>query len=143
MAGASNRVADGVTLTAGTSSWSAELTDFDWSGITRASIDMTHLGVAAPSANTFGNMISKPSDLSDPGSLSITGNYDPDTIPPIDAEAEIWTLTFDQEGSDSTDSALAGSGYMTDFSFTGSVGAKVGFTATIKFTGPITRTAAA
>ena len=143
MPGASNRVADGVTLTAGTSSWTAELTDFDWSGISRAAIDMTHLAVAAPSANTFGNALHKPSDISDAGSLSITGNYNPDTIPPIDAVAETWTLTFDKEGADSTDTALACSGFMTDFSFTGSVGSKIGFSATIKYSGPITRTSAA
>ena len=143
MPGASNRVADGVTLTAGTSSWTAELTDFDWSGISRAAIDMTHLAVAAPSANTFGNALYKPSDISDPGSLSITGNCNPDTIPVIDAVAETWTLTYDMEGSDSVATALAASGFMTEFSQTGSVGSKISFSATIKFTGPITRTSAA
>lgn len=142
MPGADSRIADGMTLTAGTSSWTAQLTGISHSGISRNSVDVSHLDLSAPSAGKFGNMLFKPSDNSDPGELSIEGHYDPDDIPPIDAVAETWTVIFDLETGDSVTSKLAASGFMTNFEWTGSLGDRVSFTATVKLSGNITRTSA-
>lgn len=142
MPGASVRVADGLTLVGGTSAWTAEITEISVDGISRTSIDVTHLAVAAPGANTHGNMLFKPGTFSDPGSIQISGHFNPDTIPPIDAVPETWTVTFRTETGDSTGSILASSGFMTDFSWTGTINDKVTFSATIKRSGNSTRTAA-
>ena len=142
MPGASARVADGLTLTGATSGWSAELTEISIDGISRPSIDVTHLAVAAPGANTHGNMLFLPGEFSDAGSIQVSGHYDPDDIPPIDAVPETWSVTFRTETGDSSGTILASNGFMTDFSWTGSIGDKVTFSATIKRSGNATRTAA-
>lgn len=142
MPGATVRVADGMTLTAGTSAWSAELTSISMDGITRTSIDVTHLDLTAAGAGKFGEKLFTPADYVDPGSIQVEGHYDPDDKPPIDAAAETWTIAFDTVTGDTTPTSLAGSGFMTDFSFTGGLDDKVTFSATIKFTGNVTITAA-
>ena len=136
-------VATGATLTGGTSGWTAQFTGIIPGGFTRESIETSHLALAAPSAGTFGNRTFIPGDLSDPGQIEIEGSYNPDDIPPIDAVAETWTIQYEASGGDSSGASLAGSGFMTDFNPTGAIEEKLGFTATIKFSGPITRTAGA
>lgn len=142
MPGAAVRVVDGSTITFGTSSWTAPLLSISWSGIDRAAIDTSHIGLSAPSSGTFGNKTYQASDLQDPGSLDLTFHLDPDDMPPTSTAAETVTLTFDVEGSDSTGTTWAGSAFATNFSFDGEMeGVYVG-SMTLKFSGAITRTAA-
>lgn len=121
----------GSTLTAGTSAWTASIISMDWSGITREAIDTTHLG--STDAESF-----IPSELYNPGSLSVTVRYDPRTPPPYDGAAETWTLTFPGTGTGAT---YAASGFIEDFTI-GTVENKntVNATISIKMTGAITKT---
>lgn len=142
MPGQAYRITDGATLTAGTSAWTAQLTEISMDGISRTAVDITHLDLTAAGAGKWGEMLFAPADYVDPGSLNISGHYDPDDKPPIDAVPETWTIAFDLVAGDSTATSLAGSGFMTDFNWTGTLNDKVTFTATIKFSGNITITAA-
>lgn len=131
----------GSTVTFGTSSWTAQITEISWDGIERVFESSTYLGTAIPSTGQFGGHTFIFSELADPGSMEITFHWNPDTPPPINAAAETITLTL--LGPDNAAGAtLAGSGAMTSLSFSGITpdGIRLG-SATIKFSGLITITA--
>lgn len=142
MPGAAVRVVDGSSITANTSSFTAELTSISMSGISRAAIDTTHLTTTAPSTGEFGGKTFQPSDFADGGTLNISGHFDPDDVPPVNQPAEVWDIDFDIEGSDSTATSWSFTGFMTDFNPSGEMEGKWTFDATIKVSGVITRTAA-
>jgi hypothetical protein len=121
----------------------AEIANLDWSGITREAIETSHMGTAAPSAGEFGNKTFIPGDLSDPGSLDVELHFNPDTIPPIDGAAETVTLQFAASDGDTTGASWAGSGFLTDCGAAIPLEDKMTMSATIKFTGNITRVAGA
>lgn len=118
----------GTTLTAGTSSWSAQLTSISISGISRAALDTTHMGSGA-SGTDHGNATFIPSDIVDAGSIEVEGFFNSGTEPPIDAAAEQWTITFPDT------STWVCSGFMTDFAANVPFDEKMTFSATIKLTG--------
>jgi len=124
----------GATITFGTSSWSANILSIDWSGLSRDSIETTHLGTTA--AKTF-----IPEDLYDSGEVSLDFQFDVDDFPPIDQAAETITITAPLSSSGSTAGKWAATGFMTDFSFNVTTGAELmSGSATVKFTGAITPT---
>jgi|CXWL01.1.fsa_nt_gi hypothetical protein len=137
MASPAVNVTTGLTITF-QSGFFAQITDVQWSGISRPSIKTSHMGTAAPSAGTFGNDTFIPGDLSDPGELQVEGHFNPDTLPPIDSAAATCTVTI--PGS-STPATWAGSAFMTGFEVSMPLEDKMTFTATVKFSGAITRTA--
>ena len=143
MAGSKRNLADGASVTFGTSGFDADITAINWSGINRPAVDVTHLGVTDPGANNFGNMLFLPSKIADPGELELTINFDPDDDPPMHAEAETITLNFAQITGDTSPADWEGSGFVTGFSFNGAIQGKLEGTITIKFTGAITMTDAA
>jgi hypothetical protein len=139
----SSDVTTGVTLVAGTSAWSFDLTGINHTGVSRGSVASSHMGTAAAGAGKYGNMTFLPGDLSDPGSLEVEGFYNPDTEPPIDQPAETWTVTYAASGGDSTGGIHAASGFLTDFNTTGPLDDAMTFSATIKLSGNVTQTAGA
>lgn len=143
MAGGTVNNGTGVAIVFGTSSFSSELLSIDGSGVSRVSIDTSHHGTAAAGALDFGNMTSIPGDLSDPGAIDIELHFDPDQEPPIDQPAETITITFAKFAADATATIWAASGYMTDFNWGVPLEDKMTATATIKFSGPVSITAAA
>ena len=118
----------GTTLTAGTSSWSAQLTSLSVTGLSRAALDTTYMGSGA-SGTDHGNATFIPSDIIDAGSIEVEGFFSAGVLPPIDAVAETWTITFPDT------STWAASGFMTDFSMNAPFDEKMTFSATIKLTG--------
>lgn len=123
------QIATGATVTFGTSSFSASITDFSWSGVSRPSIDTSHL---ASTAGTF-----LPGGIVDPGELTLEIHSEGgDNVPPTDGDPETITITFADGGT------LAASGFVTNWDpASGSTDELVTGSLTIKFTGAITAVA--
>lgn len=113
------------TSIAFSTSFLALLTNVDWSGISRSAVETTTM--ATTTAKTF-----MPSDIYDPGSLTVEMQFDSDAAPPVNGAAETITVTF---GDSET---WIASGFLTDFAFTAATEELITATATIKFSGPIT-----
>jgi hypothetical protein len=104
--------------------------------IAREAIETTHSG----SANGTRTYI--PSDLEDCGEVQIEGLLDHNTTPPIASAAESFTLTFPLATGETVAANWAGSAFMTSFSASVPYDGVCTFTATLKFAGAITCTAA-
>lgn len=133
----------GVTLTFGTTGFTAHLISVTPPSFTRASLETTHHGTSK--GTEFTKVAAKtftPSDLADFGELRIGFRFDKDDVPPIDEPAETVTVTYPLNG-DTTAGTWAFSGFMTDYS-AGDMpleGLHEG-TATIKVSGEVTMTPA-
>jgi hypothetical protein len=75
----------------------------------RASIDTSH------AATVNGWMTAQPSDLKNPGEVSVDIQFNPNTAPPIDQPAESTTITFPIQPGGSTSGTWTGTGFMTDY----------------------------
>lgn len=137
VAGASVDIATGIVITFD-SGFFAEITSVSWSGISRPSIDVSHMGIAAAGAGDFGNALFLPGDIVDPGELSLELHFNPNDAIPIASAAETITITWPLVGVDVTANTFAGSGFMTDFEITGSLEEKMTATATLKMSGAVT-----
>lgn len=121
-------IGNGGSVTFGTSSWSAAITNIEWGGLEREAIETTHLGTTT--AKSF-----MPSDLYDPGDLTLTVNYDPNVPPPYTGAAETITVTYPNGAT------YAGSGFIVSFTPGGmAVDELMEAEVKIKFTGAITQT---
>lgn len=127
----------GATITFGTSAFTAEITSLTPYAAERESIDTTHLGTSAAPAGEIGAKTYIPADLTEAGSLSITGHFNPDTVPPLEAAAETITITF------ASGATADFTGFMTSYQPSEvAVNTKMEFTAEIKISGSIDITAA-
>lgn len=114
-----------VTLT-GATTFFAEITDFDGPNMSRNSIDCTHMGSS--------HMTFKPASLPDYGDFNVTMHFDPAQQPPIDSAAAQCTVTFPDDDSAGTADWVF-TGFLTNFSPSGTVNDKMTATATLKITG--------
>jgi hypothetical protein len=112
----------------------AQITDINWSGVTRASIPLPHMGLAAASSGTFGNLPKVPGNIIDPGALEVEINFNPDTTPPIGAAASTCTVTF------AGGATWAGSAFMTEMGVAVPMGKVMSQRVKIEFSGAITMT---
>jgi len=120
----------------------AELTDINWSGISREAIETSHMGLAAAGSGKFGNRTFLPGELIDPGTLECEIAFDPDTLPPIAGAAETVTITWPLPSGQTTAGTFACSGFMTDFSLSAQLeGSRMTANVTIKLSGECTVTA--
>jgi len=122
-------VGTGTTVTFGTSSFTADVLSVSRSGITRESIETTHLGTAT--ARTF--MVG---DLYDAGELSMEIAWIGSLDPPYDGVAE--TITIDYAGAGSGH-RWAASGFITSLEMTAGIEERMTATITIKYSGTITQ----
>ena len=125
---------NGVTIAFGTSSFTAEITNFTPPGTSRESIGTSH--AATEDAKTF-----MPGDLVDNGELSLTIHFNPDLEPPVDGPAETITITFPGGGA-----TWVFSGFMTNYEPAGVAtegDEKIEADITVKVSGAITVTPAA
>ncbi|MBT8046399.1 MAG: hypothetical protein KJN67_04460 [Pontiella sp.] len=125
----------GATITFGTSGFSQNWQSIGLPGANRGSYDTTHLGTTTARTHA-------PIDLVDWGTLEIEFDFDPDDRPPIDQPAETITITWPLPSGGSTAATLVGSGFMTDYTVNGPLEEKMTATATIKWSGDLTFTAA-
>lgn len=113
-------VGTGTTITFGTSSWTANVTNLSHDGNEREAFDTTHLGTAAVGANELNNKTYLLSEVVDGGEITLDAHFNPDDPPPIGDAAETITITFNggstyvfSGGVISNSSAVPNDGLMT------------------------------
>ena len=127
----------GASLAYSSSTFAAQISEIQWSGISREQVETTHLG--STTARTY-----LPGDLYDPGEMSLSIFYEPGNEPPLSASQETITLTFplnDAQGQASA-ATLAGSAAMSEFSFGVPLEDMITADVAFKFSGPLTWTSA-
>lgn len=121
------------------SSFFAQIVELGWSGLTREAIDTSHQALTAAQ---LGNKTFIGSKFVDPGELSVTLNFNPDTTVPMQGATAAETVTV-AIGDSSTQASWAASGFMTSFEWTGPLEDRMTATCTIKLSGAITKTSGA
>lgn len=139
MAGGAVDIGTGATIAFATGFF-AQITDINWSGISRPAIDTSHMGISASGAGKFGEKTFMPGDLVDPGELTVEMHFNPITDPPIGDATETMTLTFPTFSGDSTGTTYACDGFFTDWEFSVPLEDKMVATATLKLSGNVTIT---
>lgn len=112
----------------------AEITDIDHDGIERGDVDTSNM------ATVNNAMTYIPEALYDPGGLSVTLFFEPNTnfITPMTAPPETITITFPIKTGQTNAANFVFSGYMNKFKWGAKVKGAMTATANIKATGPIT-----
>ena len=127
MASPGTDIATGITITFGTSGFTGNITDISGPSMTREAIDSSHQGTENSMTFIF-------ADLVDRGEVSFTMHYNPDTDPPIDAEAETITIAYPTAGA-----SIAFTGGMIAHSNELPLNGLMTADVTIKVSGDITR----
>jgi len=133
----------GIIIAFGTSGFTAEILGVTPYSAERESVETTHLTTAAAGASQIGGKTYIPADITDGGTMSISGHFNPDTVAPLESDAETITITYPLQSGNTIQAALSFSGFMTNYNpneFV--VNGKMEFTADIKISGPISRTVA-
>ncbi len=112
----------------------AEILSVNWDGLERGDIPSTHAGTAG------GWMTFIPSDLKNPGELTVELQFNPDDSPPIDQPAETITVALPIPAGGSTAATWACSGYMKSMSAAIPHDDKMTASAVLKFSGQPTFT---
>ena len=107
----------------------AEIMSVGWDGLERGDIETSHMTTSS-GWRTF-----QPSDLKNPGELTVEISFDPDEAPPITAAAETVTVTFPIPTGGNTAATWACSGYMKSMSNAVPFDGKMTATCVIKFSG--------
>jgi hypothetical protein len=115
----------------------AEVLSVTWDGLERAAIDTTHM------TSSSGWMTAIPSDLKNPGQLTVELLANPSTSPPISSSAETITVTFPIPSGGVSAASWACSGFMISYTLNDPHDDRMTATAVIKFTGLPTFTAGA
>lgn len=126
----------GTVVTFGVSGYSGEIFDVRIQGVTRNSIDTTHMATPLAGPGNFGSKTFIPSKLVDPGTLVLQIHWNPDNIPPIEGSKETITITW-SEGA-----TYAGEGFVVSFDVTAPLEDKMVATTTVKASGSWTHTPA-
>ena len=125
-------IGTGTTVVFGTSAFAAELMSVGVSGISRETVDSSHMGTTDYRTYIVGK-------LADPGEMSMEINFDPADEPPWNDDAETVTITFpDNPGG--AGSTWAASMAVTDFEATDALEDKMTATLTLKILSAITVT---
>ncbi len=122
-------IGHGVTVTFASGLF-ANMVDLDWSGISRASIDSTHMG--SGDVKTF-----IPGGTYDPGSLSATLQLNTSATTAAHAIAAIMTAAAEACTVDFGTAAYNGTAFMTDMGFATADEDIITQPVTLKFTGAI------
>ena len=109
-------IATGLEIAFGTSSWTAEIDDSNWSGIERAIIEKTHHGSTQSGSNEVGGREFVPGAFEDPGTLDLDIFFDPSDWPPINGAPETITISYRLKSGDSTKATAAGVGFIASMS---------------------------
>ncbi len=124
----------GAAIVFAASSFSANITGININGISRGSVDTTHLGTAT--ARTF-----IPTDLIDAGELELEIQHDVNKYPPIKGAPETITVTHPLSTGGTTAGSYSFSGFATNYDANIPLEELQTGTLTIKITGDITTTA--
>ena len=129
-------VGNGCSLAFATSAFSAALLSIDGPGLSRPSVETTHMGTTV--AKTF-----VPGDLYDPGELDLEFAFDPSLTPPISGALEVITITWAKHSPIATAATWVASGFLTDYKPGAKLDTRMTATAKLKLSGAITITPAA
>lgn len=143
MAGTNVDVSTGITVVFATSGFTGEIIDAGLGGVSRKSIDVSHMGTSLPGSTSFGNMPFIPGRLSDAGELTLELHFNPQTIPPLDLAAETVTVTFPLVPGDTTPATYIFQGFFTEFGQSYPLDDKMVVSSTIKVSGSVAVTVAA
>lgn len=145
MAGTPVDVGTGTTIGFADSNFTSELLSLEWSGISKPSIDVSHMGTPDAGAGKIGNMPFISGDLTDPGEITVEFHFDPDKDVPINGSdaAEVITITWPKVPADASAATWVVTGFVTSFEISDPLEDKMTATMTIKLSGNITLTAAA
>lgn len=124
----------GTTIAFADSSFSAEILDIGLPEISREALNVSHVGTSAPAAGSFGSKEFIPHDFVDAGTLTMELHFNPDTDPPIHADAEQITITW-KDGA-----TWVFTGFFTNFSVSAPLRDKMTASATVKISGAIAHT---
>lgn len=116
------------------SGFAAQVRSVQWAGLERVELETTHM----TSTNGWKTFI--PSDLKDPGTLTVELLFNPSTAPPITGAAETVTVTFPIPSGGSTAATWAASGFLKTFDVTDPYDDVMTATASLKFSGTVTFT---
>jgi hypothetical protein len=102
-------LANGTTITFGTSSFTANIRRIGGANETREAVETAHLG-------TTGQKTKIPASLTDPGTTEIEFEWDQSfgVFPPIDAVAETITITYPLKSGETANATEAGTGFLTE-----------------------------
>ena len=117
------------------SGFCAQVLSVTWDGIERAAIDTTHMTTSS------GYMTAIPSDIINPGQLTVELLANPSSAPPITGAAETVTVTFPIPSGGSSAATWVCSGFLTNYTLNDPHDDRMTATAVIKFTGVPTFTA--
>jgi len=112
----------------------AEILSVSASGMSRASIDVTHMGTTVAKEFTPGVLI-------DNGSIDIEIAFDPGTPPAIiDAVANpvVFGSCVIAFGNEAVKNTITGDAFMTDFTYSAQLEEKMTASATLKWAGTVT-----
>jgi hypothetical protein len=123
----------GISITFSTGFF-AKILNVDGPNMKRANIDTTYAVV------TGGWMTFQPSDLKDPGEITVDIIFTPNTTPPLTSAAETITITYPIQPGGSTAATWSCSGYLADFKPKSPIGDKMTANCTLKWTGQPTFT---
>lgn len=143
MAGTNVDVTTGTTVVFGTSGFTAEIVDLAFGGVSRKSIDVSHMGTSLPSSSEYGNMPFIPGRLSDAGELAMEIHFNPQTTPPLDLVPETVTVTFPLFPGDTTPADFEFTGFVTGYDIGLPLDDKMTASMTVKVDGKVTVTPAA
>ena len=125
------------TFAFGTTPIALDFTSIEASGVTRESIDVSHLGTTGAKAFIAAK-------LYDAGELTFEGLMDPNLgdalVIKVGAVAETMTVTFPTPSGGSSGSTFAATGFLTSFEWGVPMEEEMTFSMTVKLTGVITWT---
>lgn len=114
MAAQDPRIGLGTTLEFLNSGLEVQITDIDWDGLQRASIDKTHLGSAVAGSGKVGSRRKMPGRLVDAGTLKCTGHYTMGALRLVEAPPERLRLTLALLDGEATPDRYDFTGFVTN-----------------------------
>lgn len=94
MASPLSDIGTGATVGFGTSSFAPRFNELNWEGIERPVIPAPYLALAVTGSGEIGNLPKLLGDVIDAGRVSGVAHFNPDTVPPIDEDPEVITITW-------------------------------------------------
>lgn len=128
-------VGTGVSISFGTSGFSARIQEVGGPSMSREAVKTTHLG-------TTGSHIFMPADLVDGGEVTLTIHHDPSLTIPISSAAETVTITWPVPAGLTNGATWAASMFMTGYNPGAQVDELMTAQVTLKVSGAITPTPA-
>lgn len=135
-------IGTGTSVAFGTSGFTMQLIDVKPPNPKRKTIETSHMGTAAPAAGVVGNATFLPGDIVDGGEVTLSGHFNPSSLPPIHGAIETVTITYPVPAGLTNPATWVFSAMVTGFDPTVPLEDKMMVDVTLKVTGGVTKTAA-